>query len=133
VCVCVCVCVCIFVCVSVCVANRASAPQNQVRLSLPALLVAQYLPCDCLQICHSVNMENAHTMSSNFASAGLNVCAPLITTPQIGFFKVIVRPLVKAWVEVFPCCAPLLEQVYPILARSSTNTTYPKLGNSKTN
>jgi hypothetical protein len=39
--------------------------------------------------------------------------APYRVTTQVGFFKVIVRPLFKAWVEVFPCCYPMLEQVTP--------------------
>lgn len=36
------------------------------------------------------------------------LCAP---ENQIGFIRVMVLPLFKAWVEVFPACAPLLIQV----------------------
>jgi hypothetical protein len=31
---------------------------------------------------------------------------------QIGFIRVMVLPLYKAWAEVFPTCAPLLNQVF---------------------
>eukprot|EP00873_Tetraselmis_striata_P042902 jgi/Tetstr1/463166/TSEL_008100.t1 len=36
---------------------------------------------------------------------------------QVGFYKVIVLPLLKAWVSVFPSSAPLLEQAHENLAR----------------
>jgi len=36
---------------------------------------------------------------------------PMDTRNQVGFFKVIVLPLFKAWTDMFPTSAPLLQQV----------------------
>jgi hypothetical protein len=44
------------------------------------------------------------------------LCAP---ENQIGFIRVMVLPLFKAWVEVFPACAPLLIQVLPRISRNT--------------